>query len=170
MVQDPSGFAVDFSGTVYVSDRGAGTVSTLGPSGRVTTLISGLDAPGRLAVLDGYLGVARSTDVIRVPLGLSGTICDSDGLPLDRARINVGGFGGTQTRDYYTDGFGNFNVPLEAIRTSAAGSGAVVSLWVTTGGTATRPGRTEKLDVELAVSPSTGWRQQTVVSLVLPPG
>jgi len=170
VVQDPSGFAVDFSGTVYVSDRGAGTVSTLGPSGRVTTLISGLDAPGRLAVLDGYLGVARSTDVIRVPLGLSGTICDSDGLPLDRARINVGGFGGTQTRDYYTDGFGNFNVPLEAIRTSAAGSGAVVSLWVTTGGTATRPGRTEKLDVELAVSPSTGWRQQTVVSLVLPPG
>jgi triacylglycerol esterase/lipase EstA (alpha/beta hydrolase family) len=166
-LRSPTNLGVDAVGNIFVSDRLLGSITEFRRDGLTSTFISGFDGLGAIAVEGGYLYAMRNGDVVRVPLGISGQIVDSEGQPAALATVIARGAGGSVTPTFTTDANGQFSTSLESLDAQVSGDRVNIFLTVTTRGTATVPSQTHEFVVPLDVNPQ-GDRTQTITRLTLP--
>jgi sugar lactone lactonase YvrE len=118
-LKNPESAAVGPDGTVYVTvigereKKGDGSVAIVEPSGKITTLATGLDDPHGLVVVDGVLYIADVKNVWRVDAkGTVEVYLGPDGFPRPPGYLN----------DIAYDGHGNFYVSDSGDRAGKKGA------------------------------------------------
>lgn len=129
VVKDPGGFAVDAQGNVYVSDREEGTVVMFPRGERGFVLMRGLERPGDVELIPGYLVVQHDKGVDRLEFGLDGQLRDNQGTLIAGASVIVEEMnlptpvGYTSSVYRKTDASGRFHVPalMSGVATETTG-------------------------------------------------